>query len=162
MDLPHAELRPPQPPSRQFTSKSAILEYSGLAGAQGSKANALMAEGRGARSAEGVEQRGARDSTSEPARAERALLAGRGAQHTPPDRGRVLLRGPDLKPSVARAAQLFRKDHIPQWFKHFENVLSVPGGKADGGGEPGAVLHRPTTCRSRSRENLGSRRCRMG
>lgn len=95
MDLPHAELRPPQSPSRQFTSKSAILEYSGLAGAQGSKANALMAEGRGARSTEGVEQSGARDSTSEPARAERALLADRGAQHTPPYRGRGLLRGPE-------------------------------------------------------------------
>ncbi len=126
------------PSGRVVSQTAAILNLiaprCGLAGAAGSKLNVLTPEGRAALKA-------LSDDELERAEEERAAVSQlvlsaldwQTEVHDTHHPIAIALFYEEQKPEAARAAALFRKDRLPGWLAHFENVLKTNPATAEGG-----------------------------
>ncbi|KAI1794347.1 glutathione S-transferase C-terminal-like protein [Ganoderma leucocontextum] len=118
------------PSGRVVSQTGAILHIiaprCGLAGASGSKLNVLTAEGRAALKelSEDELERG----EEERAAVSQLVLSALDWQteaHNVHHPIAIALYYDEQKPEAARAGELFRRDRIPRWLGHFENVLKT-------------------------------------
>ncbi|PIL23091.1 hypothetical protein GSI_14399 [Ganoderma sinense ZZ0214-1] len=136
------------PSGRVVSQTGAILHLiaprCGLAGAHGSKFNLLTAEGRAAlrELSEDELERG----EEERAAVTQLVLSALDWQTEAHDIHHPIasaLYYEDQKPEAARAAEPFRRDRIPRWLAHFENVLKT--NPATAGGERVYLVGKQTT-----------------
>ena len=110
-----------------------IAPRCGLAGPRGSKLNVLTAEGRAA--LKELSEDELEKGEEERAGVSQLVLSALDWQTEAHDVHHPIasvLYYDEQKPEAARAAALFRRDRIPRWLAHFENVLKTNPATADG------------------------------